>query len=893
MPDPMDPESSDSDVSVGGGDEYRFASPLTAPIPLPPPPSKQALESSDALQARLDELQRVEEHNFKKYDLLKAKRARKDEKIRRKREIQDKKWAAIIDARQRRDARIEARRKREDAAFSQFFDHELEEEENHLRRRLKRLKRGLPPEESPQPGVRSISSASMSPPGPSLSTLPPPPKRHQVGPPGQPDAINPSQSRPPPSSSLPAPSKSTAPGAPYSSYYRDPSSSYSRPFHHSSSYSTTPNTASTTTTTTNGLAQSSQPPTDRPQLNHLGRPASPLSRTIPSTQSPATPAAAASTMPPRQTSSSYDTRPPPTTSSGFASINAPPTSGFATINPRHAVTPPASHAGVPRPGPELEATKAPGHQIVNKSLDNNRFHPYNNSAPNSGSAPSSTSTTKRTPSTTHPYQMSEAFANRHHHCERVDSLNRGIWTSYGVGGTQENPTGPAVEMYLRCNHDGCSRIDWRTVHGLQCHIVKNHDQPKGTIGSLDKALEKYGVPVKEVEDYEREHGRGTAGQLADPKNHKIKIKTKEVLAPGPSPYVRKSTPGSYGIDPQARPAGYRPSPASTESPTMSDGVKHSPLTAMTNGFQKFAPSPSDDDAARKSTPQTATSSPASAFTAIRPDWHHSSAFSQQTPSRIEPEPKRLQGDFGMTDVAVKEQPPSSRPEIPNGQMQPAPPLPVDPKTSRPESSGTLSVVEPSMPITAPEIPAAVRTEPSNPQSTTLPPIPNHTKTEETDKTEPRGDGPAPALHTTPDKDGDVHMTEMTEEVLERKADEKVNGLESEKLPANEGPAQTEDTTEDHSETIIVDGDAGKDANASAARKSSIQSPVMTKTTLPLTPGSARRLSRRSSLARKSADAEAENEKDEKDDKDEKSERDSVRNEPRRSISGRLLRRGRV
>lgn len=125
----MDPESSDSDVSVGGGDEYRFASPLTAPVPLPPPPSKHALESSDAVSARLDELLRVEEHNIKKYDLLKAKRNRKDEKIRRKREIQDKKIAAITEARRRRDARIEARRKREDAAFTQF-DHELEDEES-------------------------------------------------------------------------------------------------------------------------------------------------------------------------------------------------------------------------------------------------------------------------------------------------------------------------------------------------------------------------------------------------------------------------------------------------------------------------------------------------------------------------------------------------------------------------------------------------------------------------------------------------------------------------------------------------------------------------------------------------------------------------------------------
>ena len=85
-------------------------------------------------------------------------------------------------------------------------------------------------------------------------------------------------------------------------------------------------------------------------------------------------------------------------------------------------------------------------------------------------------------------------------------------------------------MYLRCNHDDCKRIDWRTVHGLQCHIVKNHEQPKGTIGSLEKALDRYGVPVSEIESYEREHGEGTAGTMADPKNMKIKNKTREAAA---------------------------------------------------------------------------------------------------------------------------------------------------------------------------------------------------------------------------------------------------------------------------------------------------------------------------------------------------------------------------
>lgn len=79
-------------------------------------------------------------------------------------------------------------------------------------------------------------------------------------------------------------------------------------------------------------------------------------------------------------------------------------------------------------------------------------------------------------------------------------------------------------MYLRCSHNDCWRIDWRTVHGLQCHIVKNHEQPKGTIGSLEKALDKYGVPVAEVEEYEERNGYGSGGTMADPKNMKMKSK---------------------------------------------------------------------------------------------------------------------------------------------------------------------------------------------------------------------------------------------------------------------------------------------------------------------------------------------------------------------------------
>ncbi|KIW74435.1 hypothetical protein Z517_12375 [Fonsecaea pedrosoi CBS 271.37] len=876
----MDPESSDSDVSVGGGDEYRFAGPLTAPIPLPPPASKHALESSDAVQARLDELQRVEDHNVKKYDLLRAKRARKDDKIRRRREFQDKKWALIMEARQRRDARIEARRRREDAAFVQF-DHELEDEENNLRRRLKRLKRGLPPDDSPVPGGRSISSSSMSPPGPALSTLPPPPKRHQVGPPGQPDAINPVQSRPAPQPNLAPPAKSTLP-APSYSFYRDSSSAYSRPYHHSS-YSTTP-TNGPPPMTTNGSGHGPPPPAERPQLNHVGRPASPLQRPIPSTQSPVTPAT--NPNPPRQI---YDTRPPPpTTSSGFASINPPPASGFATINARTAATPPAPHVPLSRPLNDSDPNRTPNHP-ANNGVESNHFHSYPGAPNTSNSTPQTGSASKRTPSTTHPYQMSEAFANRHHHCERVDTLNRGVWTSYGPGGTAEHPTGPAVEMYLRCNHDGCSRIDWRTVHGLQCHIVKNHDQPKGTIGSLDKALERYGVPVKEVEEFEFRHGRGTAGTMADPKNLKMKLKTKV------QSFGRVGTPGSFSVDPEARPAGYRPSPAATDdSPTMSEGLKRSPDTATTNGSQNRA---AGNENGGQSTPQTATSSPATTHTAARSGWMGVNAPS--APATVEPEPKRLQGDFSSIDAPSNEDSTNAQ-STPSGAALPTPTSTIHVVTSRPQSRDTITIVgtgttsphqQPSNAPVRPEPPA------SSPQAQ-----PNQVKREE-DKQEAQLTGQEPSNRK--DKDQDVQMTGTAEDDQAKANEIRVNGTNNvEKNGAPEKVAHAPDLATEQSDVIEIDGGASKDASTVTIRRSTIQSPTITTRSLTATtPGSARRPSRRSSAARKSVDTEGDTsrpaknesddkEKDDKDGRDEKTEKENTRLEPRRSLTGRILRRGR-
>ncbi|KPI34838.1 uncharacterized protein AB675_4854 [Cyphellophora attinorum] len=596
--DDMDPEGEDSDVSVRRPDPYRPFNTPTGPATIPPAPPY--LETQTAINGRLSELTRAEDVNSARSRDLRVKRQRMDDRIKAKRDAQDRKIKAIMDARQRRDNRIRTRRLREDTEFQRVFD-DIEREEEALRRRLKRLKRGVPLDESPQIGNRSISATSGSPPGPTYSTIPPPAKRHQSNPPGQ------SEGRP--SQNGPAPSASASSQAPSYSFYGG--SKQSSTPQSGSNYSTVPPSAASG-------PSNSTPPTTNDRL--------------------------ATAPPSRQVSSSYDTRPPPAATSGFATVNTPPPAGFASVNARPAASSLPPH-GVP---PRSEDLSRP--PVVSNPSDPEK--PESNS--------STPATGKRTPSTTHPYQMSEAFANRHHHCERVDDLNRGIWTSYGPGGTQEHPTGPPIPMYLRCNHDDCRRIDWRTVHGLQCHIVKSHEQPKGTIGSLEKALDKYGVPVREVEEYERQHGDGSGGTMADPKNMKIKNKTRE-LEMG-----RKSTPGSYGVDSGVRPAGYKPSP--TASPTSVHAV------------QPYI----------HNSPQIRHGPPDSSVPAGR-SWNSVNSGSSYMPPRPIDPSKQLQGDAVMRDA-----PPStaSTPNAPASAVAtPAERKPYD-FSSRPYESRT-NVLTPS------------------------------------------------------------------------------------------------------------------------------------------------------------------------------------------------------
>ena len=675
----MDPESSDSDVSANGEGSYGPASPLAVPVQLPPPPPKHILESANNVQIRLGYLNDVDEQNGRKQNLLAGKRRRKDDRVMRKREIQDRKIKAIMDARERRDSRTMARRAREDAAF-RAVDNQADEEEhvslhsgdnvetNHrqtLRRRYKRLKRGLPPDESPH--GRSISTASISPPGPAFSTIAPPAKRHQSGPPSNVDGVSPHQP-----SNLPPPPP--PPSAPSYSFYQANQKPYTVPYHAGPVYSTVPPPPLHQTGPPPGSA-----PQDRSPYAPNGRPASPVPRAplnpLPNQNTP--PASTSA----RQTSSTYDTLPPPTTS-GFASINAPTTSGFASINSRAAATPPSAYSSLTKqPDGEANHTPAGPHEPSIKHSESYGSNSGNAETPASNNGTPGTG--KRTPSTTHPYQMSEAFANRHHHCERVDGFNRGIWTSFGPAGTQEHPTRPPVEMYLRCNHDNCRRIDWRTVHGLQCHIVKNHEQPKGTIGSLDKALDRYGVPIAEVEEYEREHGEGTGGTMADPKNLKIKNKIKAESG-------RKSTPGSYGVDPTARPAGYKPSPGVYDSPTIANSAPRSSTGSVVRRkpmHEESTNSETDDSGPIWGAPRKSGGPPPSRFEIIKNDWHgYGPNAPAGPPSRSSMDlNQQLQGDAVMRD-----QPPSNWKHWSPVNQSPAPPMASSRTISIPESSHKLS-----------------------------------------------------------------------------------------------------------------------------------------------------------------------------------------------------------
>lgn len=327
-------------------------------------------------------------------------------------------------------------------------------------------------------------------------------------------------------------------------------------------------------------------------------------------------------------------------SSGFATVNQPSSSAFAAVNSRSTETPPAA-------APAVSTTiHAPEQRPTFAEQTPSRGPPSEDKSSTGGNGSS-----KRTPSTTHPYQMSEAFANRHHHCERTDSLNRGIWTWYGHNGTQDNPTTTPTEMYLKCNHENCGRIDWRTVHGLQCHIVKNHEQPKGTIGSLEKALERYGVPVSHIEEIEKREGLGAGGTMADPKNTKIKSRMRDsgdrrdFVRRDHSANLQRSHPSHESDSPTVTPMsklGHSATVQHRGERGPAEGTVHTPLNAD----------------------KLSTIRPTNSFTTINSSWQGVNSTPVRPLGMSDHEPKIVQAQLPKDNTPITQRPPSSSAQAP-------------------------------------------------------------------------------------------------------------------------------------------------------------------------------------------------------------------------------------
>lgn len=269
-------------------------------------------------------------------------------------------------------------------------------------------------------------------------------------------------------------------------------------------------------------------------------------------------------------------------------------------------------------------------------------------------------------------------------------------------GSQDVPTGPAIEMYLRCNHDDCKRIDWRTVHGLQCHIVKNHGQPKGTIGSLEKALAIYGVPLSQVVEYERANGLGSAGQMADPKNQKIKIKTREAMQKSESPASGDmSTPTltpSASYTSNATPLGGPPFP---HTPSRSTSGDHKGVVTDIGPLKNAV-----DWSGRQSSGSEAPTRPNNNFVAVRNTW--SSYVPPTAPPRSK-EDSSPRPSLGQSPMPLL---PSNIPTAVQDRTQ------LTPNTQSDLKSASVAIIEASNPAPAAEPisrqAAEVTTSPSAP-----------------------------------------------------------------------------------------------------------------------------------------------------------------------------------
>lgn len=600
-------DDSGSDVSASPPDlessPYTVQEPQAGPThksaPTPDPKPHLQPENLSAIKQRLAELDAVEDGLLTKRCRLIDKRKRKDERVRsrfseederikrqreeederikRQREEEDERikqqreeeYARRVQKRSLKEERIRKRREGEDAEYRKK-EKAHDDEEYELRRRLKNLKRRLPVDDeiTGSPRDRAVSESKSPPakkhqPNPMPSQTPKSPARHITLQPLQPlqQEQQPAAQfplyynwNPPP----PPPPPLTGPYPYGPSEIYQPQNQPNQPTQPAQPDQPTqpdqPNQPQCNPLPSNplpngGLLRFNPPP---PPTRH-----GPSPKPNPSSSHVQSPRHQALAAPPPGGPSHYDVRPPAATSN-FTSINAPP-SGFPSINQpsTHGMKTPIQPASKPkRAHPSSNEVRA-------VALEAAVHHSPTNPPGDSPTASTPILGGKRKASTTHPYSQSEAFANRHHHCERTDELDRGIWTYFGPGGTKEAPTvAGKKEMYLRCNHDDCMRIDWKTVHGLQCHIVKNHGISKGTIGSLELAIEKYGVEAQEIEDYEKKHGLGSAGTMAEKGSHgrPRSRPSKEMAMPptsGPSP---RPTTASVSMPSTKTVSAVRPKP---------------------------------------------------------------------------------------------------------------------------------------------------------------------------------------------------------------------------------------------------------------------------------------------------------------------------------------------
>ncbi|KAL9107722.1 MAG: hypothetical protein Q9227_007437 [Pyrenula ochraceoflavens] len=416
-----------------------------APLPQPPPqqqPPPQHQQQSAPQDLRQQILSRLAE--LEKLDSVRSehraheiqRRHQEDEEIRIRRGHEDE-WL--------RNKRAEA-----DDLFAKS-EQELDAEEDDLRRKLKLIKRGLPVD-SPLPPTR-VSSYIMATSPPTHPSPLAPNQPIRFDPFAKEPAAYPQHPAPPPPTGPASVPPSAPPIAAVPAKYQPPHQGQQSPH--------------------------VQSPSMPYQSGHGHRPphdhARPPSGPPPSHQPP----------PPVSGFAAVNRAPP-----SFAPVNAPIPAPVQTPMPPQ---PPPTQGPPPHPG----LAPAPGTPVYNDPNSRNfqthkHYSPMNpppslNKPPGvqrTETPPSVSAKRERGPST-HPYMYSEAFAKRHVKCDREDQYGRGIW-HHDTSNT---------DRYIRCWHDNCGRMDWKTLHGFACHIVRRHDLPKGTLQGIQDCLEKYGVEV--------------------------------------------------------------------------------------------------------------------------------------------------------------------------------------------------------------------------------------------------------------------------------------------------------------------------------------------------------------------------------------------------------------